>query len=121
VTRSFTERILGGVCGGLAASLRLNAWFIRAVFIAGTIGTSGALLALYPALWWTMPQESLVKRHGGVGSTLGVLLFTGLVIGLWVAERTGTLPNTPTGQTLYLPALATVLGLAYLLRQLRTS
>ena len=121
MTRSFTDRVLGGVCGGIAASLRLNAWLVRALFIVGAVITSGAVLALYVALWWAIPQGSLVTRRGGVVSTLGVILMTGLVIGLWAAERAGGLLMGATGQSLYLPALATVLALVYLLRQLRAS
>lgn len=121
MTRSFTDRVLGGVCGGIAASLRLNGWIIRAVFVGGVFLTSGAVLALYAALWLALPQQSLVKRRGGMGSTLSVLLLTALIIGLWVAERGGVLTIATTSQSLYLPALAVVLGLVYLLRQLRAS
>lgn len=121
MTRSFTDRVLGGICGGIAASLRINAWIIRAIFVIGIAVTSGAVLVLYAALWLAMPQESLVKRQGGAGTTLIVLILTVLVLGLWVASRAGSLTNLTTGQTLYLPALVTVLGLVYLLRQLRTS
>lgn len=121
MTRSFTDRVLGGVCGGIAASLRLNAWLVRAVFIVGAVVTSGAVLALYAALWWAMPQGSLVTRRGGVVSTFSVVILTALVLGLWAAERAGGLVISTTGQSLYLPALVTVLGLVYLLRQLRAS
>jgi len=121
VTRSFTDRVLGGVCGGIAASFRLNAWLVRALFIVGAAATSGAVLALYVALWWAMPQGSLVIRRGSAVSTLGVVVLTVLVIGLWVVERAGVLIITTTGQSLYLPALAILLGLVYLLRQLRAS
>lgn len=121
MTRSFTDRLLGGVCGGIAASLRVHGWLIRAVFIGGAIVTSGAVVALYIALWWALPQQSLVKRRGGIGSTLMMLLLTLLIVGIWGAHQANLLIAPTSGQSLYLPALTTVLGAVYLLRQLRAS
>src|ERR1041384_5468885 len=63
--RSFTDRVLGGVCGGLAAVFPINAWVFRAAFMVLSIVTSGAFAALYILLWWFVPQESLVGRRGG--------------------------------------------------------
>lgn len=121
MTRSFTDRLLGGVCGGIAASFRLHGWLIRALFIVGGVLTTGALAALYIALWWALPQQSLVKRRGGIGSTFMMLLLTVLILGIWGAQQANLLIVPTTGQSLYLPALALVLGAVYLLRQLRAS
>lgn len=121
MTRSFSDRVLGGVCGGMAGALRLNGWVVRGLFAVGAVLTSGAVLVLYAALWLAMPQGSPVLRRGGFGSTLAVLLLTAAVIGLWVAERAGALAVEQTGQSLYLPALATLLAVVFLLRQVRGS
>ncbi len=120
MTRSFTDRVMGGVCGGLAEALRLNPWIVRVVFVVGAVLTGGLLAAVYVALWWTLPQASLVNRRGGAGSTLlAVLVIVGLGA-LWAAHTAGLL-LTPDGQSLYGPALALVLAVVYLLRQLRAS
>lgn len=108
--RSFTDRILGGVCGGLAAALPLNAWLWRLLFVVATPLTVGAAAALYVALWWALPQES--PTSPGQGSLLRfvlVLLLGVLVLGgVFVLEA-----------SLYLPALLLLLALIFLLRQLR--
>lgn len=118
MVRSFTDRVLGGVCGGISASLRLNAWIVRVLFVACAVGTAGAVAVWYLALWLALPQGSLVLRRGGFLSTLVVLLLGVLIIGGWFAERAGVLPN-PTDQSVYLPALVVLFGLILLAKQVR--
>lgn len=52
--RSQTERMVAGVCGGIAIYLRVDPVIIRLVFILVTISTGIGLL-LYPLLWIVMP------------------------------------------------------------------
>ena len=118
MVRSFTDRVLGGVCGGIGASLRLNGWIVRSVFILATLITLGAAALWYAALWLALPQGSLVLRRGGFFSTLVALALGILIIGGWIAERAGVLPN-PTGQSIYLPSIVVLLGLILLARQVR--
>lgn len=120
MTRSFTDRVMGGVCGGLAEALRLNPWIVRGVFVVGAALTGGLLVAVYVALWWTLPQASLVNRRGGMGSTLAAVLVVVGLGALWAAHSAGLL-MTPNGQSLYGPALVLALSILYLLRQLRAS
>lgn len=62
--RSERERIIGGVCGGLAESFGGSPWLYRVAFIAGTLATGGALGFLYPVLWIFLPSQSrLDQRH----------------------------------------------------------
>lgn len=118
MVRSFTDRLLGGVCGGIGAVLRLNAWVVRVLFIVGTAVTLGAVGIWYAAMWLALPQSSLVVRRGGFGTTLAALLLGVVIVGGWAAERAGALP-TPTGLSLYWPGLAIIFGLILIMRQVR--
>ncbi|MEO0561308.1 MAG: PspC domain-containing protein [Chloroflexota bacterium] len=117
--RSFTDRVFGGVCGGIAAPLRLNAWVVRLVFIALTVGTLGAGLALYLMLWLALPQASPARnpQRGFLWGVLVVVLFA-VVLGGWAARLAG-ITAINTGADLYYPALAVLLGVIFMLTQLR--
>lgn len=54
--RSGTDRMLGGVCGGLGHYLGVDATLVRLVFVLVGIGTGVGLL-LYPAMWIIIPPE----------------------------------------------------------------
>lgn len=56
VYRSAKDKIVGGVCGGLAAYLRLDPWVLRIAFILLTL-FNGAGLAVYFVLWLLLPLE----------------------------------------------------------------
>ncbi|MBI5666955.1 MAG: PspC domain-containing protein [Chloroflexi bacterium] len=117
--RSFTDRVLGGVCGGLGALFPLNAWVFRAVFVALAVLTTGAFAALYLLLWWLLPQESLVRgRRGGAGWLLLVIVLVIATLLAWLAHVSGGL-NGPTGQNLFWPALLVALSAVFFLRQVR--
>ena len=55
--RSRTDRMLGGVCGGLAASLGADAALLRVLTVALTLITGGAAAIVYVAAWALAPQE----------------------------------------------------------------
>ena len=119
MVRSFTDRLFGGVCGGAAAALRLNAWIVSVIFAAIAVATFGAAVIWYGALWIALPQSSLVVRRGGFGTTVIALLLGLFIIGGWAAERAGALP-APAGQSIYVPALVILFGLILIFRQVRT-
>ena len=54
--RSRTERMIGGVCGGLGAYFGIDATLVRAVFAVVTV-FGGAGVLLYLVLWVIMPLE----------------------------------------------------------------
>jgi phage shock protein PspC (stress-responsive transcriptional regulator) len=117
--RSFSDRVFGGVCGGLAADLRLNAWLLRLVFIALTIISLGLFALVYLALWWALPQESLIReRRGGLARWLLALGLMAVMIGAWAGHQTGWLVGA-SGQALLWPVLLLVLSMVFLLRQVR--
>ncbi len=117
--RSFTDRIFGGVCGGLAAIIPLNVWWFRALFVLLSLVTVGAFALLYLLLWLIIPQESpAVRQRGGSGRLLLVILLSIFMLIGWVASITGNLQG-PSGQNLYAPILLVILAIAFFLRQVR--
>lgn len=117
--RSFTDRVFGGICGGLAATLPINAWFFRAAFIILSVVTLGAFAALYLLLWWLLPQESLVgRKRGGAGLFLVVVVITVLTAVGWVLNVTGNL-QAPAGGGLFWPGMFLALSLVFFFRQVR--
>jgi phage shock protein C len=54
--RSRTDRVFGGVCGGMARATGMEAWVWRLLFAALFI-CAGAGLLLYLLLWIFVPSE----------------------------------------------------------------
>jgi phage shock protein PspC (stress-responsive transcriptional regulator) len=117
--RSFTDRVFGGVCGGLGALLPVNPWVFRFAFVFLSLVTLGAFAALYLLLWWLVPQETLVgRRRGGAGLFLVVILLTAITAIAWVLNFTGNL-QSPSGQGLFWPGMLLVLSVVFFLKQVR--
>ena len=55
--RSRTDRVLGGVCGGLAESLGADAALLRVLVVALTLITGGAA-AVDLAAWLLAPEDA---------------------------------------------------------------
>jgi phage shock protein C len=55
--RSRTDRMLGGVFGGLAASLGADAALLRVLAVALTLITGGAAALVYVAAWVLAPED----------------------------------------------------------------
>ncbi|MCW0216101.1 MAG: PspC domain-containing protein [Pseudonocardia sp.] len=55
--RSRTDKMVGGVCGGLAESLDVDAGLIRLGLVALTVFGFGAGIVLYVAAWALAPVE----------------------------------------------------------------
>ena len=118
--RSFTDRVLGGVCGGLGKALRLNSWWVRAAFILLSVLSVGAFAVLYLLLWWTVPQESLVVRRRRRGLNLFVVfLLIAVAVVAWYLRDTGNLRG-PTGVDLFWPGALLVLSAVFFLRQVKS-
>ncbi len=54
--RSRTDRMLAGVCGGLAESLGVDAALIRIALVALTVFGAGAGVVFYVAAWVLAPE-----------------------------------------------------------------
>lgn len=56
LTRSTSDTMLGGVCGGIAQTYNLDPTLVRILFVVATLlGFSGILL--YLILWVVIPVE----------------------------------------------------------------
>src|SRR5215210_1384006 len=53
LTRSSSDKVLGGVCGGLAQYFGLDPVIVRALFVA-LVFAGGMSVLLYPVLWLIM-------------------------------------------------------------------
>ncbi|MGH9187749.1 MAG: PspC domain-containing protein [Acidimicrobiales bacterium] len=62
LTRSSSDRHLGGVCGGVAAYFGVDASLVRVAAVAGAIFTGGTVVWLYLAAWWLLPESGEPAR-----------------------------------------------------------
>lgn len=87
MVRSFTDRLLGGVCGGIAGATRVNAWLVRLIVAVLAVASVGIFALWYAALWGILRQETPTRPVAGRG--LGWLVFvalTALAAGLWALQ-----------------------------------
>jgi phage shock protein PspC (stress-responsive transcriptional regulator) len=116
--RSFANRVLGGVCGGIADPLPVQAWLVRLMFVVLTPLTLGGFAVLYAMLWLAVPQASLVRpQRGGFGWALLAVILTLAVLAGGYARFSG-FAQTSAGNDLYYPVLFTALSVFFLFRQL---
>lgn len=117
--RSFSDRVLGGVCGGVAARLPLNVWLLRVLFIVLAGLSLGAFAVLYLMLWLVLPQESLVGHNtGGAFWLLVTVILFALVTANWAASLNG-LTRTEAGDDLFYPLLLLLLSAVFFVEQVR--
>lgn len=57
LTRSRSDRMIAGVCGGWAEMLGVDAAIIRIALVAATLLGVGAGIVLYAICWMVMPEE----------------------------------------------------------------
>lgn len=72
LTRSRTESMIGGVCGGLGEYFSVDPVMVRFIFVLVTF-TSGLGPPVYLLLWLLMPRQSQAEAsalRGGTGETL---------------------------------------------------
>jgi phage shock protein C len=62
LTRSRTERMIGGVCGGLGAYLEIDPTLVRLLFVLGLLFGGHGLL-LYLVLLLVMPIEPIESAN----------------------------------------------------------
>jgi phage shock protein PspC (stress-responsive transcriptional regulator) len=60
--RSENDKMLGGVCGGLAAYLRIDSSVLRILYAILILGSFGTALLLYIILWVVLPPKSMVTN-----------------------------------------------------------
>ncbi|MBP8974756.1 MAG: PspC domain-containing protein [Anaerolineae bacterium] len=125
LTRSLTDRTLGGVCGGLGTYVGINPWWVRALFVVLGVFTAGTGLLLYVALWLVLPPQSLADMPSGsqdvtpVSRPEIVVLIGTVVIGMGLvvlARNLGVL-SAENGDA-FLPLAVILFGLVLLAKQL---
>ena len=57
--RSRNNRMLAGVCGGLAEYAGVDPTIMRVLYVGLALVTGGAALLAYPVLWVIIPEEPL--------------------------------------------------------------
>ncbi|MBR6251990.1 MAG: PspC domain-containing protein [Bacteroidales bacterium] len=51
------DKVIGGVCGGIAESLNLDKTLVRLIYVLLTIGTAFSGVLIYLLLWLIMPEQ----------------------------------------------------------------
>ncbi len=126
--RSADDRYLGGVAGGLAVHLGVDATVLRALFVATSL-VQGFGLLVYAGLWLTMPLDTglpasapgleAAQRQGRRPAAARRLRDAGPVVAM-AALGIGILilaHQVVGGFTLFWPVLLAVLGVMVLWRQ----
>jgi phage shock protein C len=60
--RSTSDRMIGGVCGGLASYFGVDSAIVRLVFVLAVL--SGVSPLVYLVLWVVIPEERLTAAGG---------------------------------------------------------
>jgi phage shock protein C len=125
LTRNLTDRVLGGVCGGLGQYIGVDAWWVRGAFVVLGVFTAGTGVLIYLVLWWVLPPQRLASIPDDVPSRViahpeTVVLVGGAVIlmGLVVLARSLGILSGDQGDA-FLPLVIIVLGLMMLAKQFR--
>lgn len=120
-----TDKMIGGVCGGIADYFHWDASLVRIVWLVATIATGGGGLLAYLVLWGLLPVGSVktglqrpaafALNERNIGRMAMVLIALG---GLWLLANVGILPGILrifwwTLNIFFWPAL--LIGIGYLL------
>lgn len=120
-----TDKMIGGVCGGLGDYLHIDPTLVRILWVVATITTGGGGFLAYLALWALLPVGTskrgqmraavLELTELNLGRAAKVLMVLG---GLLLLSNLGILPSLWSGfwtvmQLFFWPAL--LIGIGYLL------
>lgn len=119
------DRLIGGVCGGIAEMVGMDANLVRILWVVATLATGGGGILAYLALWMLLPVGTAAEGqlrppafalNGlNMGRTAVVLMIIG---GVWFLANIGVLPWLWDGfwgmmNLVFWPAL--LIGIGYLL------
>lgn len=120
-----TEKLVGGVCGGIGAYLGWDPALVRILWVVASIGTGGGGLLAYLVLWGLLPvgthqsgvqqQAAFELNERNIGRAATLLIGLGAI---WLLANVGILPRMWhifrfTVQIFFWPAL--LIGIGYLL------
>ena len=126
LTRSLTDRVLGGVCGGIGSYIGVSPWWVRVAFVILGLFTAGTGALIYLALWFMLPAESLslipddVNRLARRRSRAEAILLIGagvIAMGLIVLARNLGVLSGENGDA-FLPLAVMFFGMTLLVKQL---
>src|SRR5512143_2160914 len=86
--RSTTDKVIGGVCGGLAAYFKIDPVLVRLAFVVFALA-GGASIFLYVILWIAVPvgeTASPITLTHGTETTALILIGIGV---LWLLANLG--------------------------------
>jgi phage shock protein C len=119
--RSSDDRVIAGVCGGLARTVGIDAVIVRLLFVVFTLA-GGSGLVLYVLAWIVMPEDdgtTPARTSGDRAQTAAGALF-GLVlvlVGAWMlVDRYAPRFVDRIGDAFW-PLLLVVAGIALILRR----
>lgn len=69
LTRSRSQRMIAGVCGGFALHYGWDLSLVRVVAVLALFFSGGTAMLLYFAAWIIIPDEPYLLPEGGVGPT----------------------------------------------------
>ncbi len=126
LTRNLTDRVLGGVCGGLGAFIGVDPWWVRAAFVVLGVFTAGTGVLIYLALWFILPPQTLADlpdpRSGGRApraSPETVIVIGAAVIGMGMVVLARNLGMLSSDQgDAFLPLVIIIFGFVLLVKQL---
>lgn len=124
LARSLTDRVLGGVCGGLGSTIGIDPWWVRSGFVILGLFTAGTGLLIYLALWFALPPQSLGdlpasrESQPRAANPETIILIGGAVIvmGLIVLARNLGILSSENGDA-FLPLVVIAFGLTLLAKQ----
>lgn len=65
LTRSRTDRVIAGVCGGLASYLNIDPTLVRLICVILVFVSGGSLLLAYVVMWLIVPEEASGSTEPG--------------------------------------------------------
>lgn len=112
--RSQTDRIIGGVCGGLGEYLRIDTTVIRLLFVLLALG-SGVGLMVYLVMWLVVPAEGTVSNQDTLHENAGEIAARTRTFG---ADLKRSLRNPDRQTGLFIGAGLVSLGFIFLCKAL---
>ena len=114
--RSATDKVVAGVCGGLAAYFKIDPVIVRLAFVLFALA-GGASVLLYIVLWVMVPVgegTSVVARGITAETTALILIAVGMV---WLLANFGVFRFI--NWSIAWPMVMIALGVALLLRRVQ--
>ncbi len=73
LVRDVDDKVLGGVCSGIARRFNTDPWAVRVLVVATLLLLPGSQVIIYPILWVLMPDAATAARLATPGGTLVVV------------------------------------------------